>query len=82
MEPLVSILVVTYNSSKTIEETLESAKNQTYGPIEVIISDDHSTDDTVEICEKWIEKNENRFTNSKVISASENNKSVQSYIKK
>lgn len=72
MEPLVSIIIVTYNSSRTIVETLDSAKNQTYGPIEVIISDDHSTDNTVNICEKWIQGNGYRFTNCKLLTATEN----------
>ena len=48
--PLVSINVITYNSSKFVLETLESAKAQTYQNIELIVSDDCSTDNTVEIC--------------------------------
>lgn len=58
---LVSIIVVTYNSKKTIIETLDSIKAQTYQNIELIISDDCSTDDTVAICKKWKEENYNRF---------------------
>ena len=45
-KPLVSIIVITYNSAKYVLETLESAKNQTYQNIELIISDDCSNDDT------------------------------------
>jgi len=45
--PLVSIVVVTYNSSSTILETLDSIKAQTYRNIELIVSDDHSTDNTI-----------------------------------
>lgn len=55
--PLVSICVITYNSSKTIIQTLDSVKIQTYQNFELIISDDGSTDDTVEICNSWIEQN-------------------------
>ena len=44
--PLVTIAVVTYNSSQTILETLESVKEQTYKNIELIISDDCSSDNT------------------------------------
>ncbi|NJW55213.1 glycosyltransferase, partial [Salinimicrobium oceani] len=45
-EVLVSVVVVTYNSSEFIIDTLESIKNQTYPNIELIISDDCSGDDT------------------------------------
>lgn len=48
--PLFSIIVITYNSSVFVLETLESAKNQAYQNIELIISDDGSTDETVAIC--------------------------------
>lgn len=59
--PLVSIIVVTYNSSLFVRETLESAKRQSYNNIELIITDDASTDDTVIICREWIANNKNRF---------------------
>ncbi|MDR0890977.1 MAG: glycosyltransferase [Endomicrobium sp.] len=51
--PLVSVCVITYNSSKYVLETLESIKTQTYQNIELIVSDDCSTDDTVEVCENY-----------------------------
>jgi len=70
--PLVSIIVITYNSAKFVLETLESAKAQTYQNIELIVSDDCSTDDTVEICEKWIEENKSRFVDSKIIRPEKN----------
>ena len=59
-QPLVSINITTYNSSKFIIETLESAKMQTYQNIELIVSDDSSVDNTVELCKKWIEKNKGK----------------------
>jgi glycosyltransferase involved in cell wall biosynthesis len=65
--PLVSIIVITYNSSKFVLETLESAKVQTYQNIELIISDDASQDDTVEICENWLSKNRERFVHTDLI---------------
>ena len=66
-DPLVSIVVITYNSSKYVLETLESAKAQTYDNIELIISDDGSTDETIEICKDWLDKNRERFKYSKLI---------------
>lgn len=47
--PLVSVVVITYNSSKYIVETLNSVKKQTYKNIELIITDDCSTDNTVSV---------------------------------
>lgn len=65
--PLVSVNVLTYNSSKYVLETLESIKAQTYQNIELVISDDKSTDNTVEICKKWTEKNKDRFANIQIL---------------
>jgi len=46
---LVSIITVSYNSSKTIEDTIKSILNQTYTNIEYIIVDGNSTDNTIDI---------------------------------
>jgi glycosyltransferase involved in cell wall biosynthesis len=72
LNPLVSIIVITYNSSKYVLETLESAKAQTYKNIELIITDDCSTDDTVEICRKWIIENSDRFVRTELLTADKN----------
>lgn len=66
-QPLVSVAVMTYNSSKYVLETLDSIKDQTYQNIELVISDDASTDDTIAICNKWLDKHRSRFTNVKVL---------------
>lgn len=71
-EPLVSVIVCTYNSSKTIIETLESIKSQTYQNIELVISDDDSKDDSVRICESWAKDNKKRFKRIKIIKYSPN----------
>ena len=46
---LVSVVVLSYCSAETIVETLESIKNQTYPNIELIITDDASPDNTVQV---------------------------------
>lgn len=71
-KPLVSVCIISYNSSNSIIETLNSIKYQTYKYIELIISDDGSTDDTIEICKNWLSNNNGRFINSKVISSIKN----------
>ena len=47
--PLVSVVIPTYNSEKTLAKCLESIKNQTYENTESIIVDNFSTDKTTEI---------------------------------
>ena len=47
--PLVSLIVPTYNSQNTLERCLNSIRNQTYENIELIVVDNSSTDRTVEI---------------------------------
>jgi glycosyltransferase involved in cell wall biosynthesis len=70
--PLVTIIIITYNSSKYVLETLESCKNQTYKQIELIISDDYSTDNTVFLCNEWGENNNDRFVSFKIIESKMN----------
>jgi len=55
---LISVIVVSYNSANTIIETLESIKLQTYPNIQIVISDDGSIDNTVEIAENWSKSNQ------------------------
>ena len=71
-KPLVSIIVITYNSTNYVLETLESAKAQTYQNIELIITDDASTDDTVAICDAWLKDNKERFVRIKLIKVDKN----------
>ena len=49
MKPLVSVVIPTRNSSKTIEECLSTIEKQSYQNIETIIVDSKSTDNTREI---------------------------------
>lgn len=71
-KPLVSVLVVTYNSDEYIEETLDSVKNQTYQNLELIVTDDGSTDNTISKVEQWLSVNSNRFVNSTVVTVDKN----------
>lgn len=71
-EPLVSVVVITYNSAKTVIETLDSIEAQIYKNIELVISDDDSKDASVEMCHKWVDKNKNRFVRIKIITHTPN----------
>lgn len=71
-ELLVSVVVITYNSSKTVIETLDSIKAQTYQNLELIISDDCSPDDTCEIVREWLEVNVSRFVHAELVSTDKN----------
>ena len=50
--PKVSICIPTYNGSQFIKDTLDAIKHQSYPNIEIIVTDDCSTDSTVNIIEE------------------------------
>jgi glycosyltransferase involved in cell wall biosynthesis len=54
--PLVSVLMTAYNREKYIGEAIESVLSSTYHNFELIIVDDHSKDNTVEIARKYAKK--------------------------
>src|SRR5215212_7155005 len=49
--PLVTFALFAYNQERFIAEAVRGALSQTYSPLEIIISDDGSTDRTFEIIE-------------------------------
>lgn len=64
---MVSIVICTYNQEDLIEYTIQSAIAQTYEDIELIVSDDSSTDGTYERIMALKNKIENRFDNIQII---------------
>ena len=52
--PLISVVLATYNGESFLEKQLKSLANLSYKNKEIIISDDYSTDDTMKIIEKFI----------------------------
>jgi glycosyltransferase involved in cell wall biosynthesis len=55
-QPLVSVLVPTYNGAAFLDETLHSIHTQTYRSLEVIVRDDGSSDATLDIAEQYVAK--------------------------
>jgi teichuronic acid biosynthesis glycosyltransferase TuaG len=60
ISPLVSIITPSYNSEKFISETIVSIQKQTYHNWELLITDDCSSDSTIEIVNTFI-KNDKRI---------------------
>jgi len=54
--PLVSIALCTYNSHKFLVPQLESLLAQTYANIEIVVSDDASSDDTLALLEGYVRR--------------------------
>lgn len=69
---IVSVIVLAYRSASTIVQTLESIKNQTYTQIELIVADDLSPDNTVEVVSQWIEENKSALYDAKLVTTSVN----------
>ena len=59
LQPLVSIIIATYNGEKYLQEQLTTIINQTYKNIEIIICDDDSTDGTIGIVKNFSKNNSN-----------------------
>lgn len=70
--PLVSVVVITYNSSATVIETLDSIKSQTYKSIELIVTDDCSHDRTTGVVKQWLNENSSRFVSAELVTSEKN----------
>ena len=66
MDPLISIITVTYNSEESIMRTLDSIKSQTFQDFEYIIIDGKSSDKTISII------NNHEITINKLVSEEDN----------
>ena len=54
--PLVSIIIPVHNGEKYLKESIESCLNQDYSPLEIIVVDDKSEDNTLEILSEYQKK--------------------------
>ena len=59
LTPLFSVLIANYNNGCYLQEAIDSVLAQEYGNWEIVIVDDKSTDNSIEIYDKY--KDDNRF---------------------
>jgi len=71
--PLVSILIPNYNYENTIAEAIESALNQSYLKIEIIVLDNHSTDNSYKVAKKFRKYGVKVYRNKRNIGVSSHN---------
>lgn len=64
---LITVVLPTYNSEDKVELTLDSIISQSYSDIELIVCDDCSKDKSVNVVERVLEKNKERFKSVTVI---------------
>ncbi|WP_301037662.1 glycosyltransferase family 2 protein, partial [Helicobacter japonicus] len=54
--PLISIIIPTYNVESYIGRCLDSCINQTLGDIEIIVVDDCGSDNSIKIAKEYVKK--------------------------
>jgi alpha-1,3-rhamnosyltransferase len=67
-----SVIITTYNAENFLVDALNSLKNQTFQGFDIIIADDFSTDNTLEICKKWFIENPEFQSRLKIIESNKN----------
>lgn len=72
MNPLISVIIPTYNCGKYIREALEGVFNQTYKNYEVLVIDDGSTDNTKEVLKEYEQKIKYFYQENKGLSITRN----------
>lgn len=78
--PLISFCLFAYNQEKFIREAVEGALAQTYSPLEIILSDDCSTDNTFDVMEQLANKYEG--PHKIILNRNEKNLGLVSHINK
>mgnify|MGYP005846057991 CR=1 FL=1 len=60
--PLISVVMPCFNAARYLEQAVESALNQTYGQVEVVLVDDGSTDGSADVAARLAAKHPGRIT--------------------
>lgn len=74
---LVSVVIPVYNAEKCIEDTIRSIKSQTYTNYEILLVDDDSTDNSVEVIKKFECENIRLILNGGGTAALARNKGIE-----
>ena len=61
MQPLVTVIIPAYNAGAYLGEAIDSARAQTYSPIEIIVVDDGSTDRTPALLAPYVSANKIKY---------------------
>ena len=70
--PLVSVIIPSYNAARYVAEAVASALAQTYQPLEIILINDGSTDDTEEVLRPYVGKIRYFYQPNRGLSATRN----------
>ncbi len=73
LNPLVSVILPTYNREYFLQRAINSVLSQTYKNIELIVIDDGSTDNTIEILDGYGDKLQYRHQKNAGVSSARNN---------
>lgn len=79
-KPLISYVVTTYNIEKYVEESVRCAFSQTYSPLEIVLSDDCSSDRTFDIMQKMA--NEYKGPHKIILNRNESNLGITKHMNK
>ncbi|MBO5486500.1 MAG: glycosyltransferase family 2 protein, partial [Eubacterium sp.] len=58
MNPLVSVIIPVYNTAQYLDNCIQSVCDQTLSDWEIILVDDGATDDSPQMCDVWVSKDD------------------------
>ena len=70
--PAVTVIISLFNYEHHILECLESVRSQTTGPLDLLVADDRSRDDSAEVAGRWMARNADRFARCRLIRQGKN----------
>ena len=62
-DPFFTVIIPTYNRATLVKEAIQSVLDQTFDNFELIIVDDHSTDNTIDVVQSYSDKRIYRILN-------------------